>query len=78
MPNPARRRCAPSSELAASYIAAIRGSQPHGPYNVGGWSFGGYVAVEMARQLPDEELAQLILLDTTALADGPRPDSVRK
>ena len=61
------------SDLAASYIAAIRRVCPHGPYNVGGWSFGGYVAVEMARQLADEELAQLILLDTTALDDGPHP-----
>jgi amino acid adenylation domain-containing protein len=60
-------------ELATSYIAAIRRAQPHGPYHVGGWSFGGYVAVEMARRLPDEELAQLILLDTTALGDGPHP-----
>ena len=57
--------------LAASYIAAIRESTA-GPYNIGGWSFGGYVAVEMARQLADEELARLILLDTFALDDGPR------
>jgi amino acid adenylation domain-containing protein len=60
-------------ELAASYIAAIRRVRAHGPYNVGGWSFGGYVAVEMARQLADEELARLILLDTIALGDGPPP-----
>jgi thioesterase domain-containing protein len=59
------------SDLAASYIAAIRRVCPHGPYNVGGWSFGGYVAVEMARQLVDEELARLILLDTTVIGDGP-------
>ncbi len=60
------------SDLAASYIAAIRRVRPEGPYNIGGWSFGGYVAIEMARQLADEELARLILLDTIALADGPR------
>ncbi|CAM2767564.1 amino acid adenylation domain-containing protein [Mycobacterium intermedium] len=60
------------SELAASYIAAIRRVCPEGPYHVGGWSFGGYVAVEMARQLPDEELACLILLDTTALDERSR------
>jgi thioesterase domain-containing protein/acyl carrier protein len=60
------------SDLAASYIEAIRRVRPHGPYHIGGWSFGGYVAVEMARQLDDEELAQLIVLDTTALGDGPR------
>jgi len=62
------------SDLAASYIAAIRRVRPHGPYHVGGWSFGGYVAVEMARQLADEELARLILLDTTALGDGPHAE----
>jgi amino acid adenylation domain-containing protein len=61
------------SDLAASYIAAIRRVRPHAPYNIGGWSFGGYVAIEMARQLADEELAHLILLDTTALGDGPHP-----
>ena len=60
------------SELAASYIAAIRRVCPEEQYNIGGWSFGGYVAVEMARQLADEELARLILLDTIALEDGPR------
>jgi amino acid adenylation domain-containing protein len=60
------------NELAASYIAAIRRVHPHGPYNIGGWSFGGYVAVEMARQLADEELARLILIDAIALSDGPR------
>jgi amino acid adenylation domain-containing protein len=59
------------SDLAASYIDAIRKSHPCGPYNVGGWSFGGYVAIEMARQLADEDLAHLILLDTIALGDGP-------
>ena len=62
------------SDLAASYIAAIRKSHPCGPYNIGGWSFGGSVAIEMARQLADEELARLILLDTIALADGPRAE----
>ena len=61
------------SDLAASYHRGDSQSARHGPYNIGGWSFGGYVAVEMARQLADEELARLILLDTTALGDGPHP-----
>jgi amino acid adenylation domain-containing protein len=61
------------SDLAVSYIAAIRRVQPDGPFTIGGWSFGGYVAAEMARQLADEELARLILIDTIVLADGPRP-----
>jgi len=60
------------SDLAVSYIAAIRRVRPEGPYNIGGWSFGGYVAAEMARQLADDELARLILIDTIVLTDGPR------
>jgi amino acid adenylation domain-containing protein len=61
-------------ELATSYIAAIRKSHPCGPYSIGGWSFGGYVAVEMARQLADTELARLILLDTIALSGDHRAE----
>ncbi|ATL66307.1 hypothetical protein CRH09_08915 [Nocardia terpenica] len=38
-------------ELAATYLEAIRRIQPEGPYRLGGWSFGGFVAYEMARQL---------------------------
>ncbi|MFJ5221660.1 amino acid adenylation domain-containing protein [Streptomyces sp. NPDC088400] len=61
-------------KLAADYIAAMRQVQPHGPYTIGGWSFGGFVAFEMAVQLrrAGEEVAELMLLDTTALAPGHR------
>jgi thioesterase domain-containing protein len=59
------------TELASHYISAIRTTHPQGPYVVAGWSFGGYVAVEMARQLDDNDVAHLILLDTIALGDGP-------
>jgi amino acid adenylation domain-containing protein len=53
-------------ELAASYLAALRHVQPEGPYLIGGWSFGGLVAFEMARQLRQagDELAGLIIIDT--------------
>ena len=37
--------------VAAEYIEAIRQKQPHGPYKLAGYSFGGFVAFEMARQL---------------------------
>src|SRR5207245_35503 len=37
--------------LAARYVEAVRGHQPHGPYFLGGWSFGGVVAYEMACRL---------------------------
>ncbi|MFE0191075.1 amino acid adenylation domain-containing protein [Streptomyces sp. NPDC058989] len=61
-------------ELAASYVTALREVQPHGPYSIGGWSFGGFVAFEIARQLraAGEEINRLVLLDTTALSPGPR------
>ncbi|MFF7651096.1 amino acid adenylation domain-containing protein [Streptomyces sp. NPDC007983] len=61
-------------EIAAGYVAAIRRLRPRGPYTIGGWSFGGFVAFEMARQIraAGEEVAHLVLLDTTALAPGRR------
>ncbi|UQI45505.1 amino acid adenylation domain-containing protein [Streptomyces sp. HU2014] len=59
-------------ELATSYLKAIRAVQPHGPYTLGGWSFGGFVALEMARQLHQvgERTANVFLLDTVALEPG--------
>lgn len=53
-------------DMAALYIAAIREIQPHGPYLLGGYSGGGVVAFEMARQLVSEgeQTALLALLDT--------------
>ncbi|MEU4458347.1 amino acid adenylation domain-containing protein [Nocardia fluminea] len=54
------------SELAELYLRAIRAVRPEGPYCIGGWSFGGYVAFEMARQLPAEDLSNLVMLDTIA------------
>nr|WP_067814242.1 non-ribosomal peptide synthetase [Nocardia inohanensis] len=62
-------------ELAASYVAAIRRVRPHGPYHIAGWSFGGYVALEVARQLGDSAVEQLVLLDTMALREVP-PEQV--
>ena len=38
-------------DLAAYYISAMKTVQPQGPYMMGGWSFGGTVAFEMAQQL---------------------------
>ncbi|MFI1160781.1 amino acid adenylation domain-containing protein [Streptomyces sioyaensis] len=59
-------------ELAAAYVTAMRRVHPDGPCHLAGWSFGGYVAIEIARQLGEAEVASLTLLDTTALGDGPR------
>lgn len=54
--------------LAASYIRAIQQTQRTGPYYLGGWSFGGLVAFEMAQQLQraGEATAALVVLDTPA------------
>ncbi len=53
-------------EMAASYISAIRQVQPAGPFHLGGWSFGGVVAAEMASQLRagGEEVALVVVLDS--------------
>jgi amino acid adenylation domain-containing protein len=54
--------------MAAYYIRAIQTIQPHGPYFLGGWSFGGLVAFEMAQQLDraGESIDLLAILDTPA------------
>jgi thioesterase domain-containing protein/acyl carrier protein len=53
-------------DMAASYIQEIRTVQPQGPYYLGGYSFGGKVAFEMAQQLnaQGETVALLVLFDT--------------
>ncbi len=58
--------------MAAEYVQAIRTVQPQGPYLLGGWSMGGVVAYEMARQLQaaGEPVALVALLDSM-LPDPP-------
>ena len=53
-------------DMAEYYIQALQTVQPQGPYYLGGFSFGGLVAFEMARQLVDRghEVALVALLDT--------------
>ena len=53
-------------EMAADYLAEVRAVQPHGPYLLGGFSGGGYAALEMARQLhaAGEQTILMVLLDT--------------
>ncbi|MEO1616254.1 MAG: amino acid adenylation domain-containing protein [Planctomycetota bacterium] len=55
------------AEMAAEYVDAIRSRQPKGPYYLGGWSLGGVIAFEVARQLREAngEVRNLILLDST-------------
>ena len=53
-------------EMAEFYIREIQTLQPEGPYFLGGSSFGGLAAFEMARQLQasGQEVALVALLDT--------------
>jgi thioesterase domain-containing protein len=53
-------------EMAQSYVKVVEERQPQGPYRICGWSFGGLVAWEMARQWQDagRGVALLALLDT--------------
>ena len=54
--------------LAARHLEAVRSVQPEGPYLLGGWSFGGRVAFEMARQLEaaGQAVEPLVLIDAHA------------
>jgi amino acid adenylation domain-containing protein len=55
-------------DMAKIYLKDLRATQPEGPYYLGGYSFGGYVALEMARLLVAEgqEVRVLAFLDTYA------------
>ncbi|MFJ9967582.1 amino acid adenylation domain-containing protein [Streptomyces avermitilis] len=59
-------------EMAADYVREIRAVQPHGPYHLLGWSFGGMVAHAMATRLREEgeEVGLLVLLDTYVRDEG--------
>ena len=54
--------------MAERYIKQLREKQPHGPYLLGGWCFGGIIAFEVARRLRDagEEISGITLIDTRA------------
>ncbi|WAM30215.1 non-ribosomal peptide synthetase [Myxococcus sp. NMCA1] len=70
-------------EMAAAYVEAIRTVQPAGPYLLGGWSVGGVIAYEMARQLRErgDTVALLALIDayTPAVLNAaePEPDAAQ-
>ncbi len=55
-------------EMAARYVDEIRVVQPEGPYVIGGLSFGGFVAFEIAQQLynQNQTVSLLAILDTVA------------
>jgi non-ribosomal peptide synthetase component F/thioesterase domain-containing protein/acyl carrier protein len=53
--------------MAAEYVREVKALQPHGPYYLCGYSFGGLVAFEMAQQLWEsgDEVGLVGLFDTT-------------
>ena len=53
-------------ELARRHVEAVLQGQPEGPYVLCGWSAGGLLASEMARQLREQGKAvdRLVLIDT--------------
>jgi len=56
-------------EMSSRYLEQLSVCQPAGPYLLGGWSLGGLVAYEMARQLHEmgEEIALLAIFDMPAM-----------
>ncbi|MCH7226404.1 amino acid adenylation domain-containing protein [Haloferula sp. A504] len=62
-------------ETAARYIEMLKAVRPDGPYLLAGYSYGGVVAFEMARQLAEagEEVPFLALFDTVNPAADIRP-----
>ncbi|MFT5169342.1 MAG: amino acid adenylation domain-containing protein, partial [Saprospiraceae bacterium] len=53
-------------EIAAHYISEIEAQNPDGPYALAGYSFGGLIAFEMAKQLEamGKQVEMLAMLDT--------------
>jgi len=63
---PGREQVPGVAELARRYLLPIRELQPHGPYHLLGFCFGGIVAFEVARQLEasGERVATVTVLDS--------------
>ena len=55
-------------DIAAGYVAEILAQNPNGPYLLAGYSLGGYIAVEMRKQMAamGKEVKMLIIFDTDA------------
>jgi thioesterase domain-containing protein len=70
---PGEAPCDSLEEMAARYRAEITAVSA-GPYHLGGWSLGGAVAFELARQFAAEgrEVALLAIIDSTP-GPWPRP-----
>jgi amino acid adenylation domain-containing protein len=62
-------------DMARRYVDETRKIQSEGPYVLGGWSFGGVVAYEMARQLQEQgqKVDRLVLFDSWAPSSSGNP-----
>ena len=54
-------------EMASYYLREIRSVQPHGPYYLGGFCFGGFLALEAAQQLraQGEAVAVVVMINSS-------------
>jgi thioesterase domain-containing protein len=59
-------------EYAEAYLDVMRTVQPEGPYRIGGWSFGGHVAFQIAidLQAAGEDVDLLMIIDSEAPLAG--------
>jgi thioesterase domain-containing protein len=59
-------------EMASAYAAEILAAQPSGTLHVAGWSFGGAVALEIARRLrlAGRTVAPVVIIDSIAKANA--------
>ncbi|NEQ88971.1 MAG: type I polyketide synthase, partial [Moorea sp. SIO2I5] len=66
------------ADIAAHHIKALQAVQPNGPYLLGGYSFGGKVAFEMAQQLlsQGQEVSMLTIVDVQVEIPEPEKDVV--
>jgi hypothetical protein len=62
-------------EVAEEALALLQAAVPHGPYLLGGWSYGGVVAMELAALLEarDELVAHVLLFDAPFNTAGSEP-----
>ncbi|WP_400080180.1 amino acid adenylation domain-containing protein [Winogradskyella sp. R77965] len=67
-------------DMAAYYISEIIESNPKGPYALAGYSFGGVIAFEMAKQLKaqNREVTTIALLDSYVYPVYYYPNSFKK
>lgn len=66
--------------MAELYLQELRKQQPEGPYRIGGYSFGGFVAYEMAQRLSrqGERVEMLALFDTYPVKEQSRSEKLKQ